>query len=256
MPKTLQSITASDGFATEDIIINEFKKHNKKLYKSIGLTTTNISVKKPYRKKSDIQIIEHFPTNNIDIIYNIQIKKFKDKRNSIDRRQVDAKFPIRTQDNCNQFMSLFRYDRKLSEILRKFSGQSNYPIKKYGTDILSEDEKVYLNNTLTFDVCKNLIRKLLIGDDYKYMPDGIITVKLVDGNLFYKYTNIRNVLNLLYTNINVKLQPKTIQLVNNNIVYIQRKGGDKGKISATDIQTKFNANWLHSKNNDEEQQLF
>jgi len=120
-------------------------------------------------------------------------------------------------------------------------------IKKICIDNYSKKELLVLIDNLN-KYKKEILIYAFLGIDKKYQPEYLICSEYIDNKrIRIIFLKIENIINYLYT-LNFKInKSKTVISLGNNILTLQRKGGDSGRKSSNQLQIKITISLLLEK---------
>lgn len=225
----MNSNTAKNGYMEEEYICNDLNNNIEifKLYLGINY---DIFIKIKGNSKCDIQTID----KNIKG----QVKKYK--KNQF--QQLDRHWISNLIENIPELNDISYMLNNLCEyqlLDNKTHIDKNKPIKKLCDSNYTKEELDKLLDILNCNKRK-ILNYAFLGNNTEMQPEFLFGSEYINNNrvkiVLFKIKNIIDYLETL--NFTISKNKTVIVLGNENILSLQRKGGDGGKKSSNQLQIK------------------
>jgi hypothetical protein len=224
------SLTAINGYLEETKVINDLNGIIKNPFNKYLIT-----INKKVHLDNFFKINGYYKSDITNGSINIQVKKYKISQfGHIDRHWI------------NDFIKNIPSLKSIQKLLKGFCEKPLRPCKKYvdrNKKINKLSQTNYSNVELKsfVSVLNNNKRKILnyvlLGNDNNYMPHFLCGVLYKDN--MRRMITIYNILDVIYYLLNFDFEiKKSCTVIKLGPLSLQRKGGDSGKKTSNQIQTK------------------
>ena len=248
----MSSEGAKGGFQAEtnfiNLVNNEWKTSSilKSIFHDMNIEFDNVehmTCEKPIKHnvKTDCFILISYLLKNDKNIHNISIKlvssKLKKGFNQIDKRWIKSYAELlNIPDDIVFLLKLYTGEKQVSEYPNKPQILKDKKQRRlFADEMIIDDQKKLVK---WFNENINAIFTLVfVGNDIEYQPNFMLLIKGTGNNIEYKIHSITDAINFYKGDSKSSISGRGNFHLGK--LTIQRKGGDKGKDTAKQLQFKF-----------------